>query len=238
MSGTDKPKPSAAKQNPATIGTEGSIAPSNYLDPTGKTRTLVTISREDNPAFKVQGIIPPEYGFSVRNTFAPLLTVNQGLDNFQKGINAIDQLVYSTGASVVPYSPQIWMGAEPLTITELVLHFVAFTSAFSEVHIPLMNLLSMSLPKGLGGEFGGIKGGMLSAPPAVEVKIGDVISWKPCFIQSAIVTEKAPYTKEGYGMTGEAKINIIRRDYIFADDFMNTGSKEPRVVAPRATKKT
>ena len=200
-----------------TTAKSSSNISSNYLD---KNRTLVTITTiGGNPHISVKGVIPAEYGFTVKNDFQALLTTNPALADFQKAGNAINQLVGNTGMSVVPYSPMIWMGADPPSISELVLQFVAYADPHLEVHVPLMNLLAMGLPTGHGGSLGGVKGGMLLAPPSVEVKIGKVINWKPCFIQNVSIVEKAPYTKDGYGMTGEAKIQIIRRDYMFAGDF-------------------
>jgi hypothetical protein len=204
-----------------------------YLD---KSKTLVTISTipqaggSKQKSISVQGIIPPEYGFSIKNDFEPLLSTSNNLSDFNKATQAFNQLVAQTDLSVVPYSPMVWMGAKVLQINEMTLHFVCFDNPEIDVHKPLMDLLAMSLPRGSGFEIVG----MLNAPPAVEVKIGNVISWKPCFIESAIISEKAPYSKDGYGMSGEAKITIIRRDYIFSDDLSNSG-KEPRVLSTNPT---
>lgn len=218
--GTDKPKSTAAPaKKPAAPTGPGAV---QYLDLVGK-RTLITISvlssgsyaNQAGAGLKVQGIISPEYSFSIKNDFEPLLKSAGVIAEFTKGSQAFNQLVYGTGLSVVPYSPQIWMGADPLRIAELSLHFVCYKSAELDVHKPLMDLLAMALPQGNGRE----QMGMLLAPPAVEIKIGEVIKWSPCFIESCVVTEKAPYTEKGFGMTGEAKVTIIRRDFIFAEDF-------------------
>ena len=246
MAGTNKP-PSTAQpaKNPSSPSIPG-IA--KYLDIVGGKRTLITISTTGNAVLgqynkqtspiSVQGIISAEYSFAVKNDFEPLLKSAGAIAEFSKGANAFNQLVYGTGLSAVPYSPQIWMGADPLKISELTLHFVCYDNAYNDVHLPLMRLLAMSLPQGSGVALAGVEMGMLNAPPAVEIQIGKVIKWAPCFLESVNVIEKAPYTTEGYGMIGEAKITVIRRDYIFAEDFKNNSvSPEPRVVQPNPVKK-
>ena len=146
-SGSDKPTIATKTNTPPS--TKGVTGPSKYLD---QSRTLVTISTvpptegASYTRISVQGIIPPEYGFSIKNEFQPLLTANQAINDFQKAGNAINQLIGDTGLSVVPYSPMIWMGAQALVITELVLHFVCYDNAHNDVHKPLMDLLAMSLP--------------------------------------------------------------------------------------------
>jgi hypothetical protein len=191
-----------------------------YLDVVGGGRTLITITtlgsaaafgqfNNQTTSFSVTGIISAEYSFAVKNEFDPLLK--------PAGALAFSQLVYGSGLSVIPYSPQIWMGAAPLRVSELTLHFVCYDNAKKDVHDPLMDLLAMSLPQGTGINMVG----MLNAPPAVEIQIGKIIKWAPCFLESVNVIERAPYTVEGYGMTGEAKVTVIRRDYIFAGDFKN-----------------
>lgn len=234
QTGTNKPTSTAAPAAAPPKSTVPGVA--KYLD---QSRTLITITTiGDTEAFhgnkgmkagslSVQGIISAEYSFSVKNEFEALLKASSAITEFTKGANTFNQLIYDTGLSVVPYSPMIWMGANPLSVSELLLHFVCYDDAKNDVHLPLMRLLAMSLPQGKGVALQGVELGMLKAPPAVEIKIGEVIKWSPCFIENVVVTEKAPYTKEGYGMTGEAKVTIIRRDYIFAEDF-NTNSLDPK----------
>jgi hypothetical protein len=245
-SGTKKLKTTAVTTATKTT----SLAPGvvKYLDALGK-RVLITItSIGDTAALQlgsakmkttqsVQGIISAEYSFSVKNQFESLLSANQTISGFSKGINAINQLALNTNLSVVPYSPQIWMGAEPLRVSELLLHFVCYNSAKEDVHDPLMKILGMSLPTGKGAGVLGTEFGMLNAPPAVEIQIGNVIRWSPCFIESAVATEKAPYDSNGYGMIGEAKITIIRRDFIFADDFISNQSNPTNVTTSPSQKK-
>lgn len=202
---------------------KGEAAAVRYLD---KNRTKVTIQAPD-AGLIVVGIIPADYGFSVKNDFEPLLTTSSTLGDVTKATQAFNQLFAETDLSVVPYSPMIWMGAKALQVNELTLHFVCYDSAYNDVHKPLMDLLAMSLPRaGVGGALAGC----LNAPPQVAITIGNVISWKPCFIESVSVNEKAPYTKDGYGMTGEAKVTIIRRDYVFAEDFAKN-SKSPTPIS-------
>jgi hypothetical protein len=197
----------------------GNNGPSRYLT---STRTLVTISPIDTEIgiLPVSGIIPPEYGFSVANKYDPLLSGDQGIAEAQKAVNTFNEFIKDTSLSLVPYSPQIWMGSDPLSISEMTLNFVAYENPYIEVHLNLMNLLAMGLPGGTGtGERLGFEMGMLTAPPSVEIKIGGVITWSPCYLETVVVTEFAPYTKEGFGMRGEAKIKIIRRDFVFGGDF-------------------
>lgn len=240
MAGTDKPTTTVTT---ATKSTSQAPGVAKYLDSLGK-RVLITITSiaRDTATLKlgeakmktaqtVQGIISAEYSFSVKNQFEALLTANQSISGFSLGINAINQLALNTNLSVVPFGPQVWMGAEPLRVSELLLHFVCYSNAKADVHDPLMKILGMTLPTGKGAGVLGTKFGMLNAPPAVEIQIGNVIRWSPCFIESAVVTEKAPYDQNGFGMIGEAKINIIRRDYIFADDFINNQSNPTNVSA-------
>ena len=202
--------------------------PSSYLP---SNRTLVTISPVDTGIGipPVSGIIPPEYGFSVANKYDPLLSGDQGIADVQKGIQAFNDFIGDTGLSLVPYSPMIWMGSEAISVSEMTLHFIAFSEPYKDVHLNLINLLAMGLPGGkgvttggAGGLGGGFEAGMLTAPPAVEIRIGSVIAWKPCFLEQVAITEFAPYTKEGYGMRGEAKFKIIRRDFVFGGDFAAT----------------
>lgn len=245
--GSEKPKTTATTTTTKSTTVPPGVA--KYLDAIGK-RALITISTmaAGTAAFKlgdaktktnitVQGIISAEYSFSVKNQFDPLLRANSAIADFSKGLNALNQLALNTNMSVVPFSPLIWMGADPLRISELTLHFVCYDDVKKDVHDQLMNILAMALPTGKGVDFLGAPGGMLNAPPAVEIQIGNVIRWSPCFIESAICIEKAPYSKDGYGMVGEAKINIVRRDFIFADDFINTQKNPTQVESkPSGTK--
>lgn len=239
MAGTDKPTTTAVTT--ATKSTSQAPGVAKYLDSLGK-RVLITITSIDTATLKlgeakmktaqtVQGIISAEYSFSVKNQFEQLLTANQAISGFSKGLNALNQLALNTNLSVVPFSPQIWMGADPLRVSELLLHFVCYSNAKADVHDPLMKILGMALPTGKGAGMLGTEFGMLNAPPAVEIQIGNVIRWSPCFIESAVVTEKAPYDQNGYGMIGDAKINIIRRDFIFADDFISSQTNPTNVSA-------
>jgi len=226
---------------PLAANTNG---PSRYLT---NTRTLVTISPMDTSLgiSPVSGIIPPEYGFSVSNKYDTLLSGDQGIAEVQKGVNAFNAFIGETTLSLVPYSPMIWMGSDAMSISEMTLNFVAYEKPYIEVHLSLMNLLAMALPGGTGVTAEGIgssfQAGMLHAPPSVEIKIGDIITWKPCFLEAVTVTEFAPYTKEGYGMRGEAKFKIIRRDFVFAGDFaINSNNPAVRRVGsiPPATTST
>lgn len=191
------------------------------------TVTITDISENGTKVPTVVGIIPPEYHFSVKNEYQSLLSANSAISNLNEGVQAINQLIggkMASELSLVPFSPQIWMGADTVKVSEMVLSFVCMTNPKDDVHQPLMNLIAMALPRKSGyaaAALGPQKAefGIMNHPPAIEIKIGNVISWSPCYISDLTVTEKAPYDQNGFGMTGDAKFTVIRRDYIFAESY-------------------
>lgn len=191
------------------------------------TVTIKDISENGKKVPTVVGIIPPEYHFTIKNEYQSLLSANSAISNLNEGVQAINQLVggkMASELSLVPFSPQIWMGADTVRISEINLMFVCMKSPKDDVHQPLMNLLAMALPRKSGyaaAALGAQKAefGIMNHPPALEIQIGNVIKWSPCYITDLSITEKAPYDQNGYGMTGDAKFTIIRRDYIFAESF-------------------
>ena len=228
------------KTNPSGGAKQGVSSGVSYYN---KNKLLVTISAEGGVVPSVQGVLPAEYSFSVKNQFEPLLSADSAMAQMNKGVQAIVQLANSGNSdiSLVPYSPQIWMGADPLTISEMTLYFVCYKDPKTDVHDPLMRLLAMGLPRSGGSAAGamnamGIKFnlpaadtiGILAHPPAVTVQIGSVINWSPCYLANVTVTEKAPFSSQGFGFQGEAKFSIIRRDYIFAEGFNTSAQKAAR----------
>lgn len=214
-----------------------------------KNRLLVTISSEGNIVPSVQGVLPAEFSFSVKNQFEPLLSADSAMGNLNKGVQAIAQLANSGNSdiSLVPYSPQIWMGAEPLTISEMTLSFICYSDPKTDVHDPLMRLLAMGLPRSGGSAGSALNSigasfntpaadsiGILAHPPAVTVQIGEVIKWYPCYLANVTVTEKAPFNSKGFGFQGEAKFSIIRRDYIFAEGFNTSAEQAARPAKVRS----
>lgn len=195
-------------------------------------RTSVEITVLDTEKVNIAtvlAILPQDYHFSVNNDYEPLLNSQGIIGELIKGTEYLKSANswLPQDISLVPFSPMIWMGSKPLQVEGLDLQFVAHTSAKEDVHDPLHRLLAMSLPskgytaKGFFGSLGPEGIGMLHRPPALKVRIGNVIEWSPCYIESIIISEKAPYSKEGYGMTGSAKVTFIRRDYVFAEAFSN-----------------
>lgn len=202
--------------------------------------------RSEDGVAPVSAIIPKSYHFSVANDFQPLLTAASAVANLSKGIESLKSLTgVESDISLVPFSPQIWMGSSPLQVSEMELHFVASNNPAINVHAPLMRLLAMSLPREgknvnsalekIGVSLNNPNMGMLNHPPSLKISIGSVIVWDFCYIQNISVLEEAPYTKEGYGHHGIAKINFIRRDYVYADDFAN-GTNTSTVAKPVISK--
>lgn len=195
----------------------------------------VIISTTDGSVGTVVAVIPHEYAFTVQNKYESLLNSSSMIASLSMGVNAIQSLTgIDVNASLVPYSPQIWMGSEPLVVDELELQFVAYKSALNDVHTPLMRLLAMSMPQrgGLLGKSLGIDVGMLRHPPAVTVTIGNVIKWSPCYIESCSVQENAPYDVNGYGYHGTARLSIKRRNYCFAEDFADNSQTTKEIAKP------
>lgn len=216
-----------------------------YLNVNSKSIVYVNIACCFGEVAPVTAIVPKSYSFTAQNQFDTLLNSSHLIASLTKGINVISQLTnLDPNISLVPYSPQIWMGATPLTMSELELHFVAYNSAADEVHAPLMRLLAMALPA-RGWSIDSIAGikmdvGMLKHPPAVSIRIGSrtgsVIRWQPCYLASVTVSEEAPYDSNGYGYHGTATVTIIRRNYAFAEDFANNrGDYVEQTVRPAGT---
>ena len=180
----------------------------------------------------ISALMPEEFSIIQNNNFESLADAT----------GSTAQAILSTfkpdaSFSFVPFTPQVWMGSDPLKMGDLTLHFVATKNPKTEVQDKLLMLLAMASPRNPGSGrsvtvFGATVGTLLS-PVQVSVTVGGVLRWPEAFIQSCEIKQNRPWNAQGYSFHGEARITVISKNFVMAQDVLS-GSFQSSVGAGTA----
>ena len=165
----------------------------------------------------VSALMPEEFSIIQNNNFESLADAT----------GSTAQAILSTfkpdaSFSFVPYTPQVWMGSDPLKMGDLTLHFIATKIPKTEVHGKLLTLLAMASPRDstCSISVAGATVGMLLSPVMVSVTVGGVLRWPEAFIQSCEIKQNRPWNAQGFSFHGEARITIISKNFVMAQDIL------------------